>query len=294
MLGPIKWILISTVFSISAFSAFGFSSVSQAQMDEPGQKCGLVQTQSHSRYSYCFSESDSPATTVFFHGAGENISTASPMVLTDLVANIRHRRLTAPSVLRISFGSLTFLSGFRDFATGRSDIDEAHEAVLKLLVQFHRDLSQVDLLGVSMGGHNAMQVFTRYPNSFRKLVLACPASTNTSPFVSFENWRAYSDSEGAELYKSFSYKAWMQATFILPIFWNTLSPLNYLEKTYTSGKVKQPVFIAAVSDDGFGFHNVLDRIATAFSAKGHPVLRSLTVTKHCWIEPGQMADFILQ
>ena len=260
-----------------------------------GIRCGSLPMPSAGTMSWCLTPGSNDRHLIFFHGIMDNEHSWEKMEPQSLVRNIRAFGQTEPTVLTVSMGPIFFLTG-RVLENGKTDVQEVSETLLKLLAELKLPNPQThpgyyDLMGDSMGGHNSLHVFLRNPSFFRRYGLICPANVKVSPFSSFDNWLSNREHESAEWFLSVGLRQMLQFFYRDASVWHEQSPLQYLARHYQPVANPQPIMIARVKNDVFGFYHVQSDLADAFRAKGHPVLVYDSEAWHCYADTAPLARF---
>lgn len=256
--------------------------------------CDAVTMESGGRLDYCLTIGTTNQIIVYLPGIMNDESAAGEAVAISLLETFQRLHGVTPNLITVSLGKVHFLSGRRR-TTGYTDVEEISRAITAILKQnsmFGGRYPKPELFGNSMGGFNALMIFARHPEQFRRLALACPAGTRVSPFASMGDWKRNQEQERADFWRSFGFRELLLNFYGSAEQWNTESPLEFLRTRYRPVARPQPVFIGTVINDPFGFTLVQDSVQAAFEKYGHRVSRFRDdQAEHCYIRSEPLVDF---
>ncbi len=158
-----------------------------------------------------------------------------------------------PTVVTISFGQIWLLG-----EKNRSDLSGKLDVVLKETMPAiesrlggARGRGNRFLLGVSMGGFNAIQLMTARPDLFNRVALGCPAISSVTPFSSKEEiqdytTRTHADPKRVEL-------ALRVGLAHFPDLESGNHSWPFMGTEKINPKVAPKIYLEAVETDGYGF-----------------------------------------
>jgi len=192
-----------------------------------------------------------------------------------------------PNVLTISFGPVVFLSPVLNLEKLSREVnDYAKNIALRIGVK------NVHLLGESMGGANAIQLFSRHNSQFDRAAFMCPALSRISPFAPNRRWQAEIRATNASQVLAQLYRSAQIFFYLRPSAWAKDSPLAYLKGQNESSADKVPVFVAVAERDKYGFTKAVYELANQFDRLGYPTyLRSYAGADHCEIDYADLVRF---
>jgi len=230
----------------------------------------------------------------YFHGlGGSEKSWESGSTEKQMLQYWRNRGIKPPLVISISFGQAWFLAEKNNSpASGLYNV-----FVNGVLPFFQQKLSPIAvsgtyLMGVSMGGFNAAQLYLKNSNLFTRVALICPAMSMVSPHASDQEIQNYIASTGAdpELVVKSLYLA--KQFFPTEADWQKHSP-NILAPL-KGGPSLPPVYVSNGMADLYGFYQGNSDFVNKLKAKGTPVASNFYVgAGHCSINPIAAADALM-
>lgn len=239
--------------------------------------------------------SQSQDVVIYFHGIGKNEKDWANK--NDLSAVRSHWELSgteAPRVATISFGTSWLLAEKNTKA--KSGLLEFF--VNNVMPELEKELGGIKgrriLFGLSMGGFNAAQVMLKQPGLFDRVVLACPAFTNVSPFAPSSEIDAYIKRTHADRIRVAIGIEVAKAHFDKEASWKTADPV-YLAKTLIDDRTPD-VLIHIGDDDQYGFHEGAELFADIAKSRStkHSVEWELMDGGHCTFDAAKVADFIVR
>lgn len=170
-------------------------------------------------------------------------------------------------MISISFGSHWLLSeaegGAQLFKVFKDDVMPTLEKEFQFDQSFKRSL-----IGMSMGGFNASQVFAKLPESFERIALLCPAFTSISPWAPQAEIDAYIKRTGAySLLVNMAINL-AQKEFVNAEMWDQENPFANLGRMAATNI---PVFIGVGDKDQYGFQEGALAFAEAMKSKTNQV-----------------------
>lgn len=272
----------------SAQSGFAQSEVATLASDV---LCGSAEASGFDTVRYCYrSNSASNNMVVHFHGAGQNeesiFRTDKP---DEIMSSITRSGLQMPTVLSISAGRLRW---FSDRSSGDlNSLVNTIDSIIKK-VKGTAPINTVVLYGVSMGGFNGLQVFTRKPEMFTRAIFSCPAWTDADPF-SDSSWSNDPDTAAGKFFSRMGFRKTLQDEFQSSANWKAGNPFERLKAGLRRATTRMPVLVTTVSDDGFGFINTPVRGAELLRTMGFIVSHQKTeAATHCHPAPGPLVDMM--
>jgi pimeloyl-ACP methyl ester carboxylesterase len=148
------------------------------------------------------------------------------------------------------------------------------------------------LLGISMGGFNAFQLYVRNPNKYFKVALICPAMATVTPFMSSKKIEKFILKNNAEPKLVKRALGLSRKHFDNVSDWLINSPLEYLERSLPIGISKTKVYISANTEDDYGFYSGDLALKNLLIQKNVDVSWDEVAGVHCVTNPKGVADFI--
>jgi S-formylglutathione hydrolase FrmB len=147
------------------------------------------------------------------------------------------------------------------------------------------------LMGVSMGGFNASQVYFKNPGFFTRAAIVCAAMTIVSPFDGKDKIHEYRERTHAK-------DLWVTAAMniskdYLPTKedWLRESPITQAISHFSPQST--PLYISNGTSDGFGFHEGDIIFGWIAKFKGAPIEQNFYAKKgHCEVDPLPIADYL--
>lgn len=250
------------------------------------QVCGANRSGFFSEYKWCANLGSAKTVLYYMHGNGGNEqSWASPdhQVLENAWGK------DAPTIVTVSFGPTWFLTDSLQ-STFIQKVIPTIESELRL-----RPSERV-LMGESMGGFNALQVYLKSPQMFSRFVVGCPAVLNFSPYASNTEVDSFVARHTPYVVPKLVYK-WrdkLRSTFSSERDWAQHDPLR-LAGLVTSA---QPdLFMFDDGQDSFGFQEASTLIQARLKQRGAAVeYHHVPAGGHCQIDPqaqAAMAKFLV-
>jgi len=235
---------------ISILSLFVFHSLTLAAA--PTEKCASGDAGGQSfRWCARLPADPRPGTVLFYlHGNGGDERGWNVPSHDLLERSIEAKGKKVPVVVTISFGATWFLSDTEGFR--RSSLLAAYvEATQKVEKSLNLSaLKERWLMGESMGGFNALQLYFKRPALFSRVVSYCPAVLNFSPFAPRSEVEAYISRHEPYVIRKLVEK-WrdkMRNEYSTPAAWVAHDP-RALDKPQNDPKL----FMGANGRDVFGF-----------------------------------------
>lgn len=288
------FLLSFLISSILIFTACDFEAI----INEPDltNYCAKSTT-SGVEWNYCITKTlggDSSHVLYYLHGKG-----GDAREWVDSYKNIRdywrQQGIAAPIVVAVSFGkewllapkNLSPKSGLLPLFTG-TIMPKLEDMVSDYLKS---DIVKRSIIGTSMGGFNATQIFSRYPRMFNKAAFLCPALVKVSPFDTLDKWLAYATRTGADIKKVEEMFVLSRIYFPLEANWNEASQFNLGEQNFSQGA--NPFYISCGDKDEYGFFEGATLFKNLAKSFGVNVLWDpIKNGTHCSSTPAKVADFI--
>jgi pimeloyl-ACP methyl ester carboxylesterase len=232
-------------------------------------------------YSWCI---DTPTThanqDVVFYLHGLEGNSASFISRYPKLEPALQAKGAAPTVLTVSFGPIWFLT---DEAT---PIHPAlHQVFVSQIIpqmeaRLKRPIRNRLIMGESMGGLNASELFLKNGNLFSRAVILCPAMSILTPFASDQDLQAFLATRPyvqAQLVGES--RTISQAEFPTPTIWKADDPLELVTKLSPSAA---PVYISSGTHDEWGFYDGAAQFAHLATQQKAPVTWvSIPNVGHC-------------
>ncbi len=289
------------VFNLCALTAAPTQTLFAGQTLSPGNiypshlesQCGNENSQGIS-WEYCISksrESQNPDVIYYFHGI--NGSAQDGVSLHQSLKKIwDQEKKSAPTLVGISFGSAYLLAS----KFGSKETGELMDTFLgNIMPQIEAKLDGLKgrriLLGTSMGGFNASELFLWSPKKFDRVALLCPAMSDISPFVSDEEFEAYLQNKDISREKAVFAREMSQAVFQNESNWNAISPI--VQGALQFNQSYPPLFISIGRQDDYGFFSGAKALADLAQSHGVLVQWVPVEGKHCAYDEELLAGFLV-
>ena len=267
-----KWILaLNTLCFVSLGS---LASASECASDRAGDVS----------FDYCIDDTDMARNSdviVYFHGANGSAREWQDREAFRAVERAwSETRGPRPAVISISFGSFWLL---KDFAGNSPEYMKIliEQALPRLYAKLPFRGDEKVLMGASMGGFNAIQVFARNPGMFARAAFLCPAFSTVNPFSTAQEVDAFIDRHRDyinEFYVRFLID-YVADSFPTLTDYQRHDPLLLVDRF---SRATKPVFIACGERDEFGFIEGSTLFANKAMAKGAPITwLSIPGAGHC-------------
>jgi len=286
-------------------------SFSWATMPPLDSKCYDVYSQhdyDQHDYSFCIDQekgSTSQDVLLYLHGAGgsEHEWVNSPYAETFY----SKWGMKAPTVISISYGKTWLL-------VEKNDSDESglyeHFTQIALphvesMLLFHP--AKIMLVGASMGGFNASQLYLKQPQLFSKVALACPALFELdSKAIYSDDDSDNNDDDSSDMDSEVSkYVARTRANeddvnFALGVYldyfpdedsWNAASPIDLAAKWVTPAF--PPLYVSCGDADQFGFFEGSTLFTNAVTKNGASAELKIVPGPHCSFDQDGMFGFLM-
>lgn len=240
-------------------------------------------------YDYCVrTNTDSKALIYFFHGLMGNENSYKKVIAANLDPLWKQKGIPLPNVITISFGGKWLLSeaegGKQYYKTFVDTIQPTLETQFNFDSSYHKII-----MGFSMGGFNAAQVFARKPELYEKAAFLCPALHTISPYASRQDIDAFIKRTGAQRPLVNLSQDIGKSEFISPTAWDQENPFAVTERM---ALVNIPVFVAVGSTDQFGFQEGAQAFAELLKTKTNKVDFYLVEGGHCSYPSQELADYL--
>lgn len=262
------------------------------------QECG---GSSWSGYHWCVHRdpsSSSKRTVVYLHGNGGSERSWPADDNTRLQELLNKSPEGAPAIITLSLGGAWFLNE-EGGTFSRSNLETLLEKALpEAEAKLGFSPSPRVLVGKSMGGFNATQLFAKAPaGTFSAAAILCPAQPPLTPFATRAEMETFIQARRTYIRPDLVEK-WTERfrqAYSTPALWKKHDPLELAAGMAAS---KTPLFLQADDQDVFGFYPNAEKFHQALKAKGANVQWHVTVGgQHCQLnEPmiGELAKFLLQ
>lgn len=252
---------------------------SVARGAEPG--CGEFRDDGGRTLSYC--RADGSATVLYyFHGLGGDASLQKEPVKS-LIANARRLLgARAPSVISLSLGKEGV---FKD-----DNVAFARESAAKIEALLKTPPTKRVLVGLSMGGHNALRVLMEAPGEYAAASLLCPALLDIDGYDAAEK-QAYIDRHRDHLDPRFFDRAWAiySREFPTAARWRVNNPFVALRAGRLDGV---PLFLSTGRNDSLGFFEGATSWVTAARERSDTVTWAPVDGSHCTFDSFKLLDFL--
>jgi S-formylglutathione hydrolase FrmB len=194
-----------------------------------------------------------------------------------------------PTVITVSLGKLWLL-------TEVAAKNNRYASVMNSIVPFLENMAGFTgegrrmLIGESMGGFNAMQVYLRNPNTFAKVAILCPVAADLSPWSTEREITDYIRRTGAQSIRVAFFMDVAADEFPTPLDWDLHNPLLLASRLKSS---TSSVYLSADERDEFGFYEGAEILNGFFTkALNNYKWDPLMGVGHCQINPKSIARFL--
>lgn len=248
------------------------------------------------QWSYCISRvegSKNPDLVYYFHGID-----GSEKDWVEHSIPVREKWAKdgqdAPTVVSISFGTVWLLAPH----SGSELTGMLMDFVMKAAIpQIESKLGGVHgrrmLVGRSMGGFNATELYLWYPEVFERVALLCPALSQISPFASDEEFEELIARTGALPTRVNRARDLGRFLFQNEANWRTVSPLLIAPLKVNSRYPK--LFVSTGRQDDYGFFDGAEIFADLVHSQGVSEVEWYPVEgKHCEFDAQALAKFLIK
>lgn len=264
---------------LGGFLLFFTPSFTNAGPTEPG--CGEYRENGRV-LAYC--KADGSATVIYyFHGLGGTPSLQKEPIKTLIDGTRRVLGSKAPSVIAISIG--------KEGVMKTDNIGFVTDSAKKIEALLPMAPSKRVLLGMSMGGHNALRVLMSDPPIYGATALLCPALMD----IDLEDPQAKQDyiaRHQAYLDRAFFDHAWAlwQREFPTRVAWDENNPLTALRRGDFD---REPIFLSTGRQDSLGFFEGATVFKTEAERRDVKLTWAPVDGSHCAYDPVKLLTFIV-
>lgn len=216
----------------------------------------------------------------YFHGKdGDEKTWLENYSVTGMLRDYwQENNIDAPTVVSVSFGPIWLLVKKNGTPTGGLLELVSGKILPELNSRFENEGKRI-LLGQSMGGFNAMQLYLEDSLRFDKAAFICPAIGQLSPFASKEKVSDYIERTKASPDKV-SDLIRLSRMFIPDLdFWEETSPLILADKNLQESS--KPIYLSASLQDDYGFYEGSQLFKNIAKRKGVQIDWRPLSGKHC-------------
>ncbi len=251
--------------------------------------CSDQRTATGTRFDYCVrTNTESKSLIYFFHGLMGSSSSYKRFMTGPLDPLWEKKGLAVPNVISVSFGTQWLLSeaegGAQLLKVFKDDVMPSLEKEFQFDQSYKRSI-----IGMSMGGFNASQVFAKLPQAFERIALLCPAFTTISPWASQAEIDAYIKRTGAYRVLVNVGINLAQKEFVNAKMWDQENPFANLARTPA---LNIPAFVGVGDKDQYGFQEGALTYAEALKSKTDQVeFYLIKDAGHCSYPLKELATF---
>ena len=197
----------------------------------------------------------------------------------------------APTVVTISYGGIWLLA--EKNGSGYSGL---YENFLNTALPFIEKTNNLTpsrrlLVGLSMGGFNAAQLYLKNPNLFARVALLCPAITTVGPYSSQTEINAYVARTHA-LWTNVRNALEVSSTYFPnESAWENADPISLASKQGNS--TFPPLFVSGGLQDQYGFFEGAAYFASEVVSQGAQAIWDPVNGGHCSFDWQATANFIV-
>lgn len=262
--------------------------------NHPYAECSQESSQNRN-WSYCIYKypGHSQKVVYYFHGLTGNERDWEKYTEKDMLQRWTQTHQAPPIVVSVSFGKVWFLAE-QNSSTSSGLFEVFRDHSWPLLQNKLAPLNPHEhiLLGYSMGGLNASQLYFKIPHVFSRAAIICGAMATVSPHASDEAVTEYILRTGAKRMHVVAALQISKHYFPTEDDWQKHSPLSLAQASLRPESA--PIYVSNGLADEFGFH------------EGNKVFVDLAVTKntpisadffpgggHCHVNQSLIADFLV-
>ncbi len=246
------------------------------------------------KFNYCIRDVDRQNTrdiVYYFHGLGGKADDWFRSLLLTVPIQINwHLKNYDPIVITVSFGPEWALIDNRRFKL-RSYFKKVVIPTLEKKVGGLKD-GERKLIGLSMGGFNALQVALKEPQLFTHVALLCPAISTLGPYDSKAEVKAYIRRTWAFPHLVDRMLRTSRKLFVDEQDWRDHDPLRLIKSYHPK---KKPKFFMSIGlRDSFGFQEGSKKFQKLSKSKGSsiPLTWVPVPGPHCVFNGKAAADFV--
>jgi enterochelin esterase-like enzyme len=248
------------------------------------------------KWSYCISNihpGSAQDIVYYFHGRGENERTFffKEGLYPRLRESMALSRTNGPIVVTVSFGAIALLTERN--SRGRSGLLDAF--ISQVLPTVEHQLGGIRgrrlLLGESLGGYSAAQLYLKYPSYFSKVALLCPALTRVGPFSKVAQISQYAKRTSASPRYVLSALALARLFYANSDEWENGNTLLQAARLLNSSY--PPLHVQCGLEDQYGFYEGAHDLTVIARSRGVlDVSWKLVHGSHCSFDPDDVAKFL--
>jgi len=198
----------------------------------------------------------------------------------------------APTVLTISYGPLWILA--EKNPRQKSGLFEHFTQIALPNLESKLEFTPAHriLIGASMGGFNASQLYLKKPYLFSKVILACPAITSVGPFSNSSDINTYISRTGADQSSVIRGLEMIKQYYSDDQIWKQSSPILLVSKLVNPSF--PPIHVSCGSTDRFGFFDGAKIFVDSIRQQGAQAEWSIVPGPHCSFDEADVIEFSYQ
>lgn len=258
--------------------------------------CGVGRTTGRA-WKFCAYEYPNSSRRVLyhFHGIfGSERDWRKSALEQSIVARWIQRGEKPPIVVSISYGPIWLLTEKnRASASGLYEHfwREVQPDIERRILGFKAEENWI--LGFSMGGFNAAQIYFKNPGFYSRAAIVCAAATVVAPFASPYTVQNYIRRTGANPALVKVALEVMNAHAPDPADWYRHSPIELARANLSP--LSKPLYVADGTSDEFGFHEAAIDLARWARERGTRSRSDFFPGGgHCWVNGPKIADFFVE
>jgi pimeloyl-ACP methyl ester carboxylesterase len=256
------------------------------------QTCGKG-IESSIAYDYCIFPSSDPSNKdlmIHLHGLGGDAMSWMNNPYYQAARDEMHAQgKSVPTVITVSLGKLWLLTEVTSRGNRYSVVVNQIIPHLEQVAGFNGQGRRF-LMGESMGGFNALQIFFRNPNTFAKVAILCPAVADLTPWATATEISDYVKRTGAEAARVAFFMHVAGDEFPTAADWNKSNPL-LLASNFASSSSQ--FYLSGDERDEYGFiEGALKLDATMKSKFSNYSYETVPNAGHCTINSHSIAKLL--
>lgn len=263
--------------------------------NHPYADCGTETSLQKHNWSYCIYKypGHSRKVVYYFHGLTGSERDWEKYTEKDMLQQWERTGQPPPIVVSVSFGKVWFLAEQNSslssglFEVYRDEVWPFLQA--RLNSQFPQEHI---LLGYSMGGLNASQLYFKMPQRFSRAALICGAMATVSPHADEADVTDYIKRTGAKRIHVLAALQISRHYFPTEVDWQKHSPLNLMVNGLTP--LSPPIYMSNGLADEFGFHEGNQVFVGNAKSLQAPISSDFFPGGgHCHVDQRVIADFLV-
>jgi S-formylglutathione hydrolase FrmB len=278
-MGNFRLFCVLSVLAISV-SGCGDEPKKRVELQLAGDGCGQGQGYSVCALSPTDSEINGNAIYVF-HGMGGDARQMFEVFAPALKAQKETNGFETPALISVSFGQTWLFGPETDTQANRLMYDFVNVVMPEIEAKLGGIKGTRALVGASMGGFNAAQIYLSHPKLFNRVALLCPALSELSPHAPDDVVNGLVTTGGFSAESVRQARGLAKSYFPTEESWQKSNPLSTVERL--ANDQSAPIFLSIAANDPFTFTLGTRAFDRKLRAAGVQTVESVEVpgNKHC-------------